>query len=105
MRFFRLALHLLLAASLAGFLAGSLALWGLGAARAGDGPGRIAPAIAMQGEPALPADFACLPYADPHARKGGTLRLGQFGTFANLNPYGVNAGDRRRGSPARFMKA
>ena len=76
MRFFRPALHLLLAASLAGFLAGSLALWGLGAARAGDGPGRIAPAIAMQGEPALPADFACLPYADPHARKGGTLRLG-----------------------------
>ncbi|WP_298352709.1 extracellular solute-binding protein [Rhodoblastus sp.] len=84
-----LAPPLLLAVSLAAFACGGL--------RAAPAPGRIAPAIAMQGDPALPADFTCLPYADPHARKGGTLRLGEFGTFENLNPYGVNAGDSAAG--------
>ncbi|HUO55170.1 MAG TPA: extracellular solute-binding protein [Rhodoblastus sp.] len=66
-------------------------------ARAGEALRRITPAIAMQGEPALPSDFACLPYADPHSRKGGKLRLGEFGAFTNLNPYGVNAGDSAAG--------
>jgi peptide/nickel transport system substrate-binding protein len=28
-------------------------------------------AIAMHGQPALPADFSRLPYADPQATKGG----------------------------------
>ena len=78
-------------------LAVLLAAFGRGGLRAGPSPGRIAPAIAMQGDPALPGNFTCLPYADPHARKGGTLRLGEFGTFENLNPYGVNAGDSAAG--------
>ena len=43
-------------------------------------------AIAMQGEPALPADFEHLPYANPDAPQGGTMRYGVFGTFDNLNP-------------------
>nr|WP_198598251.1 extracellular solute-binding protein [Mangrovicella endophytica] len=42
--------------------------------------------IAMQGEPALPADFDHLPYANPDAPQGGTMRYGVFGTFDNLNP-------------------
>ena len=46
----------------------------------------------MQGEPAMPPDFAHLPYADPDSPKGGTLHLGALGAFDNLNPYGVNAG-------------
>lgn len=59
--------------------------------------GRISHAIAMQGEPALAPDFKCLPYADPAAPKGGTLRLGEYGAFDNLNPYGVNAGTTAAG--------
>ncbi|MEX6508618.1 extracellular solute-binding protein [Jiella sp. M17.18] len=51
-------------------------------------PARAAPtyAIAMQGDPALPADFAHLPYVNPHAPQGGTMRYGVFGSFDNLNP-------------------
>ncbi len=37
--------------------------------------------------PALPAGFERLPYADPAARRGGRLVLGQQGTFDSLNPY------------------
>ncbi|MDI9847695.1 extracellular solute-binding protein [Rhodoblastus sp. 17X3] len=59
--------------------------------------GRISHAIAMQGQPALPPGFKCLPYADPAARKGGTLHLGEYGAFDNLNPYGVNAGTTAAG--------
>ncbi len=54
-------------------------------------------AIAMHGAPALPPDFASLPYADPRAPKGGVLHLGAFGAFDNLNPYGVNAGSTAQG--------
>lgn len=43
--------------------------------------------IAMHGDPALPADFAHLPYANPDAPKGGTLRYGVSGTFDSLNPF------------------
>jgi len=43
--------------------------------------------IAMHGEPALPPGFTQLPYADPGARKGGTLRLGELGTYDSLNPF------------------
>ena len=42
-------------------------------------------------------DFKCLPYADPAAPKGGTLHLGEYGAFDNLNPYGVNAGTTAAG--------
>ncbi|TFF27886.1 ABC transporter substrate-binding protein [Jiella endophytica] len=40
----------------------------------------------MQGEPALPADFQTLPYANPDAPQGGTVRYCVFGNFDNLNP-------------------
>lgn len=43
-------------------------------------------AIAMHGEPALPADFTHMPYANPDAPKGGRLTWGLLGTFDSLNP-------------------
>ncbi|MER0238059.1 extracellular solute-binding protein [Fulvimarina sp. MAC8] len=43
-------------------------------------------AIAMQGEPALPADFEHLPFVNPDAPQGGTMRYGVYGSFDNLNP-------------------
>ncbi|MDE3174496.1 MAG: ABC transporter substrate-binding protein [Pseudomonadota bacterium] len=57
-------------------------------AHAGEPP---APAIAMHGAPALPADFAAFPYVDPAAPKGGALRLAYLGTFDSLNPFNVKA--------------
>jgi peptide/nickel transport system substrate-binding protein len=44
------------------------------------------PAIAMHGDPAMPAGFTRLPYADPDAPKGGRLVQGVLGTFDSLNP-------------------
>lgn len=44
-------------------------------------------AIAMHGEPALPADFDHLPYADPNAPQGGSITYGVVGTFDSLNPF------------------
>jgi peptide/nickel transport system substrate-binding protein len=46
-------------------------------------------AIAMHGEPALPADFAHFRYADPDAPKGGRLVQSVLGTFDSLNPFVV----------------
>ncbi|MGE0698385.1 MAG: ABC transporter substrate-binding protein, partial [Hyphomicrobiaceae bacterium] len=43
--------------------------------------------IAMHGAPALPASFTHLPYVRPDAPKGGTLRLGELGSFDSLNPF------------------
>lgn len=43
--------------------------------------------IAMQGEPALPADFAHLPYVNPDAPQGGEATYGVSGTFDSLNPF------------------
>jgi peptide/nickel transport system substrate-binding protein len=66
----------------------------LGAWSAGlraDAPGAGAQAIAMHGDPALPADFTHLPYADPDAPKGGRLTLAYAGAFDSLNPYNVRA--------------
>jgi len=48
-------------------------------------------AIAMHGAPALEADFAHLPYADPQAPRGGRLSLAYLGAFDSLNPYNVKA--------------
>jgi peptide/nickel transport system substrate-binding protein len=48
-------------------------------------------AIAMHGEPALPPDFAHLPYVDPDAPKGGRLDLAYLGAFDSLNPYNIKA--------------
>lgn len=41
----------------------------------------------MHGEPALPADFTAMPYANPSAPKGGRLVYGVHGTFDSLNPF------------------
>ncbi|GAA6207441.1 extracellular solute-binding protein [Cognatishimia sp. WU-CL00825] len=43
--------------------------------------------IAMYGEPALPADFVSLPYANPDAPKGGRFVTGNNGGYDSLNPY------------------
>ena len=43
-------------------------------------------AIAMHGSPAMPKDFAALPYVNPDAPKGGRLIEGMLGTFDSLNP-------------------
>jgi peptide/nickel transport system substrate-binding protein len=66
----------LAAAVLAGLLAGVL-------------PAAAAPtyAIAMHGDPALPAGFTHFPYADPDAPKGGGITYGVIGTFDSLNPF------------------
>lgn len=44
-------------------------------------------AIAMHGEPALPADFLQFPYVRADAPKGGEIRHGVIGTFDSLNPF------------------
>ena len=43
--------------------------------------------IAMHGEPALPADFKNLPYANPDAPQGGALRQAITGTFDSTSPF------------------
>lgn len=43
--------------------------------------------IAMYGEPALPPDFAHLPYVNPDAPKGGRIVFGEAGGFDSLNPH------------------
>src|ERR1700691_5840754 len=43
-------------------------------------------AIALHGAPALPDDFAAVPYANPDAPKGGRIVEGVLGTFDSLNP-------------------
>ncbi len=43
--------------------------------------------IAMLGEPALPAGFKSLPYANPDAPQGGQLRQAITGSFDSLNPF------------------
>ena len=50
--------------------------------------------IAMQGQPALPPDFKSLPYANPDAPQGGTLRQAITGSFDSTNPFIV------KGNPA-----
>jgi peptide/nickel transport system substrate-binding protein len=47
---------------------------------------QAAHAIAMHGAPAMPEDFAAVPYANPDAPKGGRLIEGVLGTFDSLNP-------------------
>ncbi|WOH69622.1 extracellular solute-binding protein [Bradyrhizobium sp. BWA-3-5] len=43
-------------------------------------------ALAMHGEPAVPAGFSHMPYVNPDAPKGGRLVWGVLGTFDSLNP-------------------
>lgn len=54
-------------------------------------------AIAMHGDPALPADFSHLPYANPAAPKGGAINYAWPGTFDSINPFIVQ-GSGARGS-------
>jgi peptide/nickel transport system substrate-binding protein len=44
-------------------------------------------AIAMHGEPALPAGFSDFPYVNPDAPQGGRLTQGVLGSFDSLNPF------------------
>jgi peptide/nickel transport system substrate-binding protein len=43
--------------------------------------------IAMYGDPALPPDFASLPYVNPDAPKGGRIAFGEAGSFDSLRPH------------------
>jgi microcin C transport system substrate-binding protein len=43
--------------------------------------------IAMHGEPKYGPDFTHFDYLNPHAPKGGTLRLGAQGTFDSFNSF------------------
>lgn len=52
-------------------------------------------AIAMHGEPALPADFNNLPYADPAAPKGGSVDYAWTGSFNSVNPFIVQGSGAR----------
>ncbi|MER9608259.1 extracellular solute-binding protein [Mesorhizobium sp. M0312] len=44
-------------------------------------------ALAMQGEPALPADYDHFNYVNPDAPKGGSITNCLVGSFDNLNPF------------------
>ena len=55
--------------------------------------------IAIIGDPALPADFSHLPYANPDAPKGGKITYGVGGTFDSLNSFIVQGGTTSRGAP------
>ena len=46
-------------------------------------------AIAMHGEPQYAEDFAHFDYVNPSAAKGGSLRLGSFGSFDSLNSFAI----------------
>lgn len=48
--------------------------------------------IAMHGTPALPEDFAHLPYVNPDAPKGGSITHGFLGSFDSMNQYIVQGG-------------
>ncbi len=43
--------------------------------------------IAVHGTPALPANFAQMPYVNPDAPKGGRIIFGLLGAFDSLNPF------------------
>ena len=43
--------------------------------------------IAMHGEPALAVDFKNLPYVNPDAPQGGSLRQAITGSFDSLSPF------------------
>lgn len=52
-------------------------------------------AIAMHGAPALPEDFAHLPYVNGSAPKGGRIDYAVQGTFDSLNPFIVQGAAAR----------
>ncbi|MER9616024.1 extracellular solute-binding protein [Mesorhizobium sp. M0207] len=56
-------------------------------------------ALAMQGEPALPADYKHFNYVNPDAPKGGSITYCVVRSFDNLNPFIL----RSQRTPARGM--
>ncbi len=58
--------------------------------------------FALYGALKYPADFSHLDYVNPHAPKGGELRLMGFGTFDSLNPYTLK-GTSPFNTPGQFM--
>jgi microcin C transport system substrate-binding protein len=55
---------------------------------------RVAPSIALHGEPKYGPDIDHFDFANPHAPKGGDVKVSAIGTFDTLNPYtlkGVSA--------------
>ena len=78
----------------------TLAACGAFVAFAGAAPAaaEAAHAIAMHGAPAMPGDFAVVPYANPDAPKRGRLVQGVLGTFDSLNPFIV------KGLPAHSLR-
>ncbi len=68
-------------------LLGAVSLASAARPLAAEVPQSRAHGIAMHGEPALGSGFAHLPYVNPAAPKGGTLRLGELGTYDSLNPF------------------
>ena len=69
-----------------GFLA-ALAMAGTVAAMPLTSLAEPAHGLAMYGEPALASGFSQLPYANPDAPKGGSIRLAEPGGFDSLKPW------------------
>ena len=67
-------------------MGGALAFGIALASDAGNAWAKESYALAMHGEPALPADFTHMPYVNPEAPIGGRLVQGILGTFDSLNP-------------------
>ena len=61
-------------------------------------------AIAMHGVPAIPADYAHLPYFNPDAPKGSRLVAGFLGTFDSLNPLIVRGVPVQQVRPYNFER-
>ena len=71
----------------------------LGGAAGSQASGEPQHAIAMHGEPAMPAGFSHFRYANPNAPKGGRLVQGVLGSFDSLNPFIV------KGLPPQGLRA
>ena len=72
-------------------LRGGLAAAAVSVLLSGAGMAQPMHGIAMYGDPALPPDFAHLPYANPDAPTGGRVVTGEVGSFDSLNPH-IRAG-------------
>lgn len=49
--------------------------------------GQVSHALAMHGQPKYGPDFRHFDYVNPHAPKGGTLRVAARGTFDSFHPF------------------
>jgi microcin C transport system substrate-binding protein len=49
--------------------------------------GTVAHALAMHGQPKYGPDFRHFDYVNPHAPKGGTIRMADEGTFDSFHPF------------------